>query len=485
MRKSITVLLILVFLDSLLLVPSYRTHASSAGSSAGDANPVTQMWKFTTDGSVYTSPIVTGGYVYAMSSFITHSSSGVYCINASTGAQIWNYSIDTYVYTPLIVANGYVYTISSSQGVFSVFNASTGDEIWNTTYLVGWAVFAGGSLYVGALGIYKLDANTGKKIWSCPTEGPVGYPIVTDDYVFASGSISEDSSSHGIVYCLDASTGVKQWEYTIPEQHAGSLVVSGGHLFMNSYDVNINGGIATFAGNVYCLDANTGTKKWNYPIGSYRVGPSTFTPIAAGDLVYVGSDDNVYALDASSGIKIWNYTTEGTVGSPLFCDPYLYVGVNAQAESERASVYSLNADSGAIIWNCTLDGSLSSPLVEADDQIYVGSAGPQFFASSIYHDVYALDAITGEKIWNYTIEGNVGHLTIVDYTVYVGTTFASRRSATYEGNGAVYALKPITSSPLPSTLVVIVVVVVVVILLVVVTGLRIYFKKRKHQAESH
>jgi outer membrane protein assembly factor BamB len=275
---------------------------------------------------------------------------------------------------------------------------------------------------------------------------------------------------------------VKKWEY-ITSEYVGSIVVSEGQVYIGSYHVNVNDGNIVFTGNVYCLDAYTGTKKWNYTTGSYQGNSPIFTPTAAGNMVYVGAGNNVYALNASNGTKIWNYTTEGNADSPLFLTPYLYV-------SSGASVYCLDASTGARIWNYTTENSTahrwkwlsaSSPVV-TDGQVFVGSVGPQY-STYPYHNVYALNASSGEQIWNYTIEGNAESLTVADGVVYVGASFATTLSpGHYESvNSAIYALKPTatTTSLQPSTIIVITGAVAVVIMAVVFLVYRARLKRAK------
>jgi parallel beta-helix repeat protein len=120
-------------------------------------------------------------------------------------------------------------------------------------------------------------------------------------------------------------------------------------------------------GNVYCLDAATGDRIWNYTTGS-SVGSS---PAVADGKVYVGSmspDNNVYCLDAATGDRIWNYTTGDPVeSSPAVVDGKVYVG------SGDDNVYCLDALTGALIWNYTTGiGVRSSPAV-ADGVVFVGS----------------------------------------------------------------------------------------------------------------
>jgi len=211
-------------------------------------------------------------------------------------------------------------------------------------------------------------------------------------------------------------------------------------------------------------------------------------PVITGDYVYVTSSfvtytrASFYCLNASNGAQIWNYTTDGSPSSAVLSDRYLYVSVNSRSEYGNASLYCFYTVTGAKVWNFTTEpGNAASSPVVVDGQVYVGNTGPQFFVHPD-HFVYALNASTGEQIWNYTIEGNAGSLTVADGVVYVGSPFTSTRSATSEGNGAVYALKPVTSSPPPSTLVLIAVVVSVVVILAVLV--LVYKRKTKRSEDS-
>ena len=55
---------------------------------------------------------------------------------------------------------------------------------------------------------------------------------------------------------------------------------------------------------VYCLDANTGEKRWSF----FTEGPVRLAPTVAGGCVYLGSDDGwVYCLRASDGGLLWKH----------------------------------------------------------------------------------------------------------------------------------------------------------------------------------
>jgi len=115
--------------------------------------------------------------------------------------------------------------------------------------------------------------------------------------------------------------------------------------------------VGSEGGNLYALNATTGVKLWNYSTG----GSIWSSPAVANGVVYVGSNDsNVYALNATSGVKLWNYTTGSVVySSPAYTNGVVYVG------SEGGNLYALNANNGTKLWNYTTDGEVfSSPAVQ-------------------------------------------------------------------------------------------------------------------------
>jgi outer membrane protein assembly factor BamB len=82
-------------------------------------------------------------------------------------------------------------------------------------------------------------------------------------------------------------------------------------------------------GDLYALNAATGSVRWTYPIGTGLVSP----PSVANGVVYIGanSQETVYALNAASGKKLWSYNLssagpgETVKSSPAIADGVLYV----------------------------------------------------------------------------------------------------------------------------------------------------------------
>jgi eukaryotic-like serine/threonine-protein kinase len=267
--------------------------------------------------------------------------------------------------------------------------------------VISTPVVASGTVYVGSSdhNLYALDAATGALRWKFATHGRVSSsPAIGAGRVYVG---SFDSN----LYALDAVTGALVWKFTT----AGERRFSGKHLhgaepaaevMPDPFDVFLSspaiaGGLVYFGsgdGNVYALDAATGTLRWKFHTGDVvHASPA----VAAGTL-YVGSwDSYFYALDAASGRERWRFKTGedpninnqvGIQSSAVVADGVVYFGCR------DSHVYALDAASGAQRWAFSTGESwvISSPAVR-DGKVY--------FATSDSGLVQALDAATGAPVF--------------------------------------------------------------------------------------
>jgi eukaryotic-like serine/threonine-protein kinase len=156
-----------------------------------------------------------------------------------------------------------------------------------------------------------------------------------------------------------------------------SPAVSNGTVYFGSSD-----------GNVYALNARTGSLRWKFKTGDVVHS----SPAVVGGTVYVGGWDTFfYALDASTGALEWKYKTGddpdehnqvGIQSSPAVVDGVVYFG------GRDSYLYALQAGNGALKWRVRNHGAwvITSPAV-TDGMVYYGNADGQTF--------YALDAATG------------------------------------------------------------------------------------------
>src|SRR5580704_4439500 len=185
--------------------------------------------------------------------------------------------------------------------------------------------------------------------WTFKAAGPVlSSPAVAD------GSIYFGSNDHNL-YALDVATGKLRWKFVTKGRITSSPAVADGRVYFGSFD-----------GNFYALNAATGKPLWKFATGGERrfsarhlhgaepaaeVMPDPFdfflsSPALAAGAVYFGSGDgNVYALDAATGTLRWKYHTGNVVhASPAISDGTLYIG------SWDSYFYALDAKSGALRW---------------------------------------------------------------------------------------------------------------------------------------
>jgi PGF-pre-PGF domain-containing protein len=369
------------------------THSGNYTLVAGiTGTSVSQLWNFTTENYVESSPAVANGIVYVGS-----DDGNVSALNASTGAQIWNFTTGGEVYSSPAVVNGTVYVGSFDDKVYAL-NASTGAQIWNFTTggpVYSSPVVTNSIVYVGGTDayVYALNASTGAQIWNFMADYSVkSSPAVANGIVYIGGDSHE-------VYALNASTGAQIWSFTTGAVVESSPAVANGIVYVGSWD-----------NKVYALNASTGAQIWNF------TGMAWYSSQAvANGIVYVGSQDsNVYALNASTGAQIWNFTTGSSLeSSPAVANGIVYIG------SEDKKVYALNASTGAQIWNFTTGNAIYSSPAVANGIVYVGSLDNKVYALNTN-----LPTVTGVSLNNgpttggtaVTITGtNLGSATAVDF----------------------------------------------------------------------
>ena len=169
--------------------------------------------------------------------------------------------------------DGKVYGAPDASRWVSCANAATGDLVWNFTlpasageYDVFYQhpVIANGKAYfpLETNKLEVLDANTGQFLWEYVTEGDY-----VENVAVANGKLYVTGGSEAKLYCLDASNGNKLWEF----QAAGPLdyynpILAGDKVYFSSAAAPYEGFplAGTYAGYMYCADANTGALIWKY-----------------------------------------------------------------------------------------------------------------------------------------------------------------------------------------------------------------------------
>ena len=279
----------------------------------------------------------------------------LYAINAQTGQELWRFVTNGEVFSsPMVVGNrvftgsadGFVYALDTSQGT-ELWSVQTGGKIVSSPTVLG------SDMYIGSFdgNVYALDVESGEERWVFETEAPVvSSPTVTDGLVYI-------GSNDNRLYAINTGSGIEEWSFETGGAIYSSPTVTDDDIFIGSMD-----------GSVYAINKHTRDLRWDFETG----GAVLSSPTVFEGKVYVGSLDRmVYALDAQTGELQWAVELGDIItSSPTVTEPGkgLFVG------SFDNSLYALDANSGNVIWQSELSHWVNSSPIQVDGILYVGSA---------------------------------------------------------------------------------------------------------------
>lgn len=282
------------------------------------------------------------------------------------------------------------------------------------------------SIVIGVmrLGLFGPDKRI---LWSYATGGAI------DVSVTVSGGAAYASSEDHSVYAIDAATGKKKWQHSIPSRNYPTQPkVDNGVVFV------------TDTCSVYALDSATGNLKWSKRIDDNQFDTTysdcALQPLALDNgIVYFGWDFGVGAMKESNGAILWQVKSspglDFEVGPLLIVENTLYV----ESFSGQTFLYAINKTNGDFVWKRYLNSNISDNQHSSvaylngmlfalnDEEIYgVKSAdgtivwsrndfppltrAPVVGNSMVYLQdidghVYALNPTTGKTLWNQQIGG--------------------------------------------------------------------------------
>lgn len=260
---------------------------------------------------------------------------------------------------------------------------------------------ANGILYIGSANgnLYALNATDGIKLWNYSTGGSVASsPAVANGIVYV-GSLG------GGFYALNATNGEKIWSFTTDWIFSSPTIVDG---------------VVYFAGahTIYAFNANSGLMLWNTSISSPNIvginSAIDSSPAVVNGVVYIGTEDgldgNLYALNATDGSQLWVYPLQGAGQSP----PTVGNGI---VYITAGNLYALNASNGQEVWSygntlSLVDGGAYVPLANGAIYVVSGSNGA----------IKALNAKTGVQLWSSSATFCEPFPIVVGDVLYVGGT---------------------------------------------------------------
>ena len=316
---------------------------------SGIVPTITELWRFPTNNSVYSSPVVSNGIVYVGS-----QDRNLYAIDAVTGKEKWLFETGGAVYSSPAVSNGIVYVGSWDNNLYAI-DAITGKEVWRyTTWRKVYSspLVSNGVVYIGSDdgNLYAFDAVTGNVQWQFQTGGYVKFsPAVANGVVYV-------GSDDGNLYGIDAVTGKEKWRFA-----------TGGSVYSSP---TVSNGVVYFGGGpLYAVYAMTGTEKWRSGVG----GGSS--PAVSNGTVY-GYDVNLYAINAVTGMENWRFAIGRHVekSPPSLADGVVYVW------GSDNSLYAINAGTGKEQWRYIAKGDVRSSPAVSNGVVYFGSSDGNLYA---------------------------------------------------------------------------------------------------------
>ncbi len=254
--------------------------------------------------------------------------------------------------------------------------------------------------------VVKLDALTGKKIWTASLDSFVERPLLL------SGTTLYVLTAAQVLYALDFQTGKTQWLYDggFPE----GLTIRGGARPI-IHDGKVLFGIAS--GEILAVNADTGKLVWRYNpayndarfhgvvgemlirgnkliitrydglvaaidiAGSVRSVawqeqlPGLTTSAFRGNRIYVGAlNGDVYALDADGGRKVFHAQTGASVTSITAGETSIFV------TGTRGRITAIDAGVGNVLWHDSIGGSIASAPVLYENAILFNTGSKSIYA---------------------------------------------------------------------------------------------------------
>jgi outer membrane protein assembly factor BamB len=306
-----------------------------------------KVWEFDNDGDmkqVFSTPCVAGGRLYVGEGFHQDRSCRLFCLDASTGQKKWEFATNSHTESSPFAAGGKVFFGAGDDGVFCV-DADTGKEVWHfpglhvdcSPAVVGGRLYAGsgvGDIYRETC-MFCLDVDTGKEVWRVLTDVPVwGSPTLAGKHVFygiGNGNYLEsDEKPDGALVCLEAATGRQAWRARASDGVLDRPAVDRHAVYFGSRD-----------GNCYCVDRRDGHLRWKHGLGSPVVAAVALARspgCASGTSLYaVAGGGRVVCLDPDTGHEDWqlDMLQEANAQPELYSSPAVVVSQENGVEHRR------------------------------------------------------------------------------------------------------------------------------------------------------
>lgn len=229
-------------------------------------------------------------------------------------------------------------------------------------------------------------------------------------YIFSSPAIFKDivyfGAYDGNFYALDKETGKPRWIFMEADWVGSSPCVAED---LNTVFVGLEFGLWKKQGGIAALDASTGAKKWESTMPGLTHSSPAYSQ-KSGVVVCGCNDFSVYGFNAKTGENIWTFKTEGEVKESFAFDEKRGFVVFGSFDS---NIYVLETKTGKLVYKIkTGEAIYSTPLVR-DSLVY---------AASLDKNLYCADLNNGSIAWKFATSGRIfASPEIIGDKVYIGS----------------------------------------------------------------
>jgi outer membrane protein assembly factor BamB len=299
-----------------VVLPNQVLQAFSQGLASFDRTTGNLQWTYPLD--MYNAPT----YDPATNLIYVGGLSGEVVVLDTSGAKVWSKippTVYSASYAAPLVADGRIIA-SDGAGSLAAYDQTTYAQLWKFPIQGMRApctpAYDGGQIYLVDHGgtLYRLDAATGKAVWTVPANDPqTGGILLTSQYFYL-------QTYAGDVKCFRRSDGSKVWDYQCLSFSNSNLATCGKYLIVSNDDRCIR-----------ALDLLTGQLIWK---SCFAGNFARCAPIVICGKIFVsGCVGDYYGLDGANGNTLWTFHY-GSSSVPAFvdwatADGHLYVADTA------------------------------------------------------------------------------------------------------------------------------------------------------------
>jgi outer membrane protein assembly factor BamB len=325
-------------------------------------------WTVNVGGAVLSHLVTDGTTLY-----ITTMGGNLTALDTATGQTKWTFPTGDSIFSTPELRDGSIYFGSADHFIYAV-DAATGKQKWKfeaKAAVLGGPAAAANTVAIASTDkkIYGLDANTGKEKWTVPVQGMYQSKAATDGVNFYLGGWDNT------IRAISASTGKQVWNIKVGKTTKGliafpyspaisSPAVGDGKIFISSND-----------GVLHAFKTSDGSPLWE--VDQHNLGYSS--PLYHDGLVYcaISNGGNVFAVDANTGSFVWHAQT----GSDIYDSSFAYSNNNVFIGNVDGTFSSLDAKTGHITWQYQLGpGHLLASPAANQSQVYIANMAGNVFA---------------------------------------------------------------------------------------------------------